>query len=99
MLDNKPIVGSRDVPEMPRPKAVRALQTSHDIVSQLGNELTTLEKRLNHVSLPNNMTEIRKDAQVPAEPNSDFVNGLFELNSNLQDVSDRISALLELLEI
>jgi len=101
MVDINQAVSSKNltIEEMPPPKAVRTLQTSHDIVSTLGSKLTSLEKRLEHVSLPDNLAEIRKDSQVPTEPNSNFVSGLLELNHNLQDISNRISNILELLEI
>lgn len=85
--------------EMPPPKAVLALETSHDLVSAIASKLTSLEKRLEHVSLPNNMTDIKKASPVPSEPSSNFVNGLYSLNKNLQELSDRVSVILELLEI
>jgi|SRR5882757_2032971 len=83
------------------PKAVRALEISHRLVTALSNEITSLEKRLEHVSQPNNMIEMaaKKESPVPSEPNSSFVTGLYDLNGNLQELSNRINNILELLEI
>lgn len=87
-------------PDMETPKAVMGLEISRALVEALGAQLIAIEKRLAHVSLPNNIEEINKKVDpIPSEPNSIFVNRIYGLNKDLREFSARIDAILEALEI
>jgi|SRR5882762_5648241 len=94
------LVKSESKSDTPPAKAVMALETTRTIAASISGELAILEKRLEHVSLAKNVTEMSEKApSVPTDPSSEFVSGIIDLNNSLRKILDRIGVTLQYLEI